>query len=183
MVRAVSGESWVRRNLTAVKSIAVFVVSVSACFGMLTNDWLVAHLFNPMTSAVAGSTAWLLRVAGEDAIAIGQVVRFNDVAVTIATGCNGAEAFGLYLAAVLALPTGFLRKAAGLGIGLAGILIINQIRVVGLVLVAAFWPDYLFEAHNYVGQTLVIVVGAGLWVFWVERYAGVRQSDVRTAVS
>ena len=68
----------------------------------------------------------------------------------------------LYFAAVFALPTGWRRRLLGVAIGIVGIFIINQVRVVGLFLVAMFKPDILPYAHHYAGQTFVIVMGMAL---------------------
>ncbi len=66
-----------------------------------------------------------------------------------------------------------------LAIGIVGIFIVNQVRVAGLFLVAMFKPDMLPEAHNYAGQTFVIVMGMALLFFWAEKYAGLRYPENR----
>lgn len=164
-----------RRIPLEVVPVGIFLAVVLAYFGALTNDWLAVNFFDRWTGLVAQSTAGLFRLAGQDSQALGQVLLLNGKPVTIATGCNGAEAFGLYLAAVLALRAGWRPMLLGLGIGLLGIIVVNQIRILGLILVATRWPQFLFEAHNYIGQTVVIVAGAALWLFWVERYAVIRR--------
>lgn len=160
----------------AIRSIAVFVISAGGFFWLLVTEWFVAHLANPFTSGIASATAWMFRVAGQEAYALGASLQVNGTPVTIATGCNGLEAAALYLAATFAHPARFTAQIAGIAIGLIGIALVNQLRVVGLVLVAMKRPDFLFEAHNYIGQTFVIVMGTVLWVFWAEWYAVQRAS-------
>lgn len=121
---------------------------------------------------MAFATTWIFNLAGQTVAASGKTVSVNGTALSIAIGCNGVEAMALYFSAILAYPTSWLQKLAGLGLGLVGIFIINQVRVVGLFLVAMYKPGILPEAHNYGGQTFVIVMGMALWFFWAERYAG-----------
>ncbi|MBD3299698.1 MAG: exosortase H, partial [candidate division Zixibacteria bacterium] len=148
-------------------------------FWVFNNSWMIEHVLNPYTGVLASVTAALFRLFGSNAAAYGQMITVEGTSVTVATGCNGAEAFSLFCAAVLALPTRFTRKLIGLGLGLVGILIVNEIRIIGLVIVAVVRPDYLFEAHNYVGQTFVIVMGIALWVYWAERYATTSDTHAR----
>ena len=79
----------------------------------------------------------------------------------------------LYFAAVLALPTLWSRRLLGIVIGIVGIFAINQVRVIGLFLIAIHRPQFLPQAHHYAGQTFVIVMGMALWFFWAEQF-GVR---------
>ena len=120
-----------------------------------------------------------MSACGQSAALFGKTVTINDTTLSIATGCNGVEAIALYFAAVLALPARWRRRLVGLAIGIVGIFIINQIRVVGLFLVAMFQPDILPHAHNYAGQTFVIVMGMALWFLWAERYADFRPAKGR----
>lgn len=153
---------------------AVFFVSLALFFWLLNNDWVLRNILDPFTGAVARVTVWLFLLAGQNASAMGKTVIVNSTILSIATGCNGVEAMALYFAAVLALPARWTRRLIGVAIGFVGIFIINQIRVIGLFLVAMYRPEFLPQAHHYAGQTFVIVMGMALWFFWAEQYAGFR---------
>ena len=112
----------------------------------------------------------IFKLFGQAASQTGPVVTVGGTSLSIATGCNGAEAMALYFSAVLAFPAGWGKKALGLIFGFLGIFIINQIRVVGLFFVAMVKPEILPEAHNYAGQTFVVVMGMACWWFWAERF-------------
>lgn len=157
-------------------SVVVYIVAVAFFFWVFNNQWLIDHILNPYTSILVSVTVALFRAAGSEAVALGQSISVNGTTVTVATGCNGTEAVSLYFAAVLAVPTRINRKLAGLAMGLVGILIVNEIRIIGLVMVAVWRPGFLFEAHNYVGQTFVIVVGMAIWIYWARRYAAFPKS-------
>lgn len=164
------------RHRVTIKAVAVFFITLLLSFWLLNNDWVMAHVLDPYTGIVARVTVLLFHVAGQSATAMGTSVSVNGTSLSIAQGCNGVEALALYLAAVFALPAGWKRKLVGVGFGIAGIFVINQIRVIGLFLVAMLRPELLPNAHNYAGQTFVIVMGMALWFFWAEKYAGFRYS-------
>lgn len=163
-----------QRNRATIQAVAIFCVSLIVFFWLLNNSWVLRTVLDPFTGVVARVTVWLFLLAGQEASAIGRSVTINSVTLSIATGCNGVEAMALYFAGVLALPVRWTRRLIGLGIGLVGIFIINQVRVISLFLVAMYRPDFLPQAHNYAGQTFVIVMGMALWFFWAEQYADFR---------
>jgi len=159
-------------SIATVKAVAVFAASLIVFFWALNNRWADAHIFSPFTGLVAVVTTWIFKAAGQTASCAGSSVMVNGTSLSIAQGCNGLEAVALYFAAVLAMPTRWNRRLIGLAIGLVGIFLINQIRVVGLFLVAMLKPEFIPYAHNYAGQTFVILMGMALWYFWAENYAG-----------
>ncbi len=138
----------------------------------MNNGWAFRHIIAPYTGFVAFVASAIFKLLGQAAVQTGTVVTVNGTPLSIATGCNGAEAMALYFSAILAFPTGWRRRLFGFGLGLVGIFIVNQIRVIGLFLVAMAKPELLPEAHNYAGQTFVIVMGMTLWWYWAERFAG-----------
>jgi exosortase/archaeosortase family protein len=154
------------------KAVLIFFGALVFFFWVLNNDWAFRHLIAPYTGLVAFAAASIFKLFGQTALQAGTIVTVNGNPLSIATGCNGAEAMALYFSAVLAIPAGLKKKLFGLGLGLVGIFIINQVRVIGLFMVAMVKPEILPEAHNYAGQTFVIVMGMALWWFWAERFTG-----------
>ena len=154
------------------KAFLIFFGALGFFFWVLNNHWAFRNLIAPYTGWVAFVATVIFKLFGQTAAQTGQVVTVGGTSLLIATGCNGAEALALYFSAVLAFPTGWRNKALGLVFGFFGIFIINQVRVVGLFFVAMVKPGILPEAHNYAGQTFVIVMGMACWWFWAEQFTG-----------
>ncbi|HXF48710.1 MAG TPA: exosortase H [Verrucomicrobiae bacterium] len=154
------------------KAVFVFFGALVFFFWVFNNGWAFRHFIAPYTSLVAFVAASIFRLFGQAALQAGTIVTVNGNPLSIATGCNGAEAMALYFSAILAFPTEWRQKLVGLILGLVGIFTINQVRVIGLFIVAMVKPEILPEAHNYAGQTFVIVMGMALWWFWAERFTG-----------
>lgn len=182
MFKVVRIKKYFKENFVIIKAAAIFFAALIFFFWILNNGWAIEHIIDPFTTAVAFATSWIFKLAGQTVGASGKTVSVNGTTLSIAIGCNGAEAMALYFSAILAYPTSWLRKLAGLGLGFMGIFLINQVRVVGLFLVAMYKPGILPEAHNYAGQTFVIVMGMALWFFWAEKYAGFSHSKDFAAV-
>jgi exosortase H (IPTLxxWG-CTERM-specific) len=157
---------------TLLKAVLIFFGALAFFFWVLNNSWAFQQIIAPYTGLVAFVAASIFRLLGQTALQAGTIVTVNGNPLSIATGCNGAEAMALYFSAVLAFPAEWRQKLLGLGLGLVGIFLINQIRVLGLFIVAMVKPEILPEAHNYAGQTFVIVMGMALWWFWAERITG-----------
>jgi exosortase/archaeosortase family protein len=96
--------------------------------------------------------------------------------VDIAIDCNGAWAFAIFVAAVLAMPgCGWRARAWGIGLGVPALWIVNTIRVVSLYFVAVYIPSVFEELHLYVWQFLIIAAALGLLLLWAEYF--VRPAD------
>lgn len=154
------------------KAFLIFFIVLGFFFWVLNNDWAFGHIIAPYTGWVAFAAITLFGLFGQSVSQTGPVVTVGGTSLSIATGCNGMEALALYFSAVLAFPAGWKQKALGILFGFVGIFIINQIRVIGLFLVAMVKPEILPEAHNYAGQTFVIVMGMACWWYWADRIAG-----------
>ena len=129
------------------------------------------HLIKPYTEWLAVAVATTLNWFGEGASVFGQMVISRRFSMTIAMGCDGVEAASLFMAGVLAYPTGWRARLVGLAAGLPLIHIINLLRLVGLFYAGVYLPSVVEELHVYVAQTIVIILSTALLIFWLERFA------------
>jgi exosortase H (IPTLxxWG-CTERM-specific) len=91
----------------------------------------------------------------------------SSFAVSIEAGCNGVEATLVLLAAMLAFPASWSRKALGLVAGIAAVQGLNIIRVISLFYLGQ-WNREVFEwAHLYVWQALIMLDVLIVWLLWV----------------
>jgi exosortase/archaeosortase family protein len=49
--------------------------------------------------------------------------------------------------------------------------VVNLVRVVALFLTGAYLPKFFDSSHTVVWQTIVILFGVLLWIFWANRFA------------
>lgn len=151
--------------------LVVFGLLLAGSFTLLSLNWVNDHVVVPFTAGVAKVSGVTLNLLGQDVTMEGTVVRSPRFAVNIENGCNGVETMLIFMAAVLAFPSSWRSRLAGLGIGLVAIQGINLVRVVALFLTGAYFPSFFDASHTVLWQTLVILSGVLLWLLWASRFA------------
>ena len=87
--------------------------------------------------------------------------------MSIEAGCNGVEATIVLIAAMLAFPSPWKHKLAGLAAGIVAVQGLNVIRVISLFYLGQ-WNREVFEwAHLYVWQALIMLDVLIVWLVWV----------------
>jgi exosortase H (IPTLxxWG-CTERM-specific) len=152
-----------------VRFFVVFLLLLAVLFGLeLTppaQEWLVA----PWTATLARVAAALVTLFDPHVQAAGNVLRStaSPFAVAIEAGCNGVEATLVLLAAILAFPASWRRKAAGLAIGIVAVQGLNVVRVISLFYIGQWNRDVFEWAHLYVWQALIVLDVLVVWLLWV----------------
>jgi exosortase H (IPTLxxWG-CTERM-specific) len=157
-----------RRELTF---LVLFVVLLGGGFTLISLNWVNDHAVEPFTAGIASVSGAVLDLLGQHVVQSGTILRSPKFAVNIRNGCNGVEAMLIFLAAVLAFPASWKSRLAGLALGILAIQIVNLIRVVALFLTGVYFPRIFDTSHTVIWQTIVILVGVLLWIFWANRFA------------
>jgi exosortase/archaeosortase family protein len=117
-------------------------------------------------AVVAGA---VLRVLGQQTMVHGTEILSARFGISVVAACTGLFLTGLFVAAVVAFPTSWRRRAAGAAVGIAGLFLLNVIRLVTLFVVGAHWPSALAPLHQLVWQSLAIALAVALWLTWAAR--------------
>jgi len=163
--------SFWRRNRREIQFLVLFVVLLGGGFTLISLNWVNDHVVEPFTGQIAQASGAVLGVVGQPVERNGTILRNARFAVNIRNGCNGVEAMLIFLAAVLAFPASWKSRLAGLGIGILAIQVVNLIRVVALFLTGVYFPRIFDTSHTVIWQTIVILFGVMLWIFWANRFA------------
>ena len=84
--------------------------------------------------------------------------------------CGALPSMSIFIAAILAFPAAWRRRAAGIFVGIPLLFTINVLRLACLALIGAYTHEgeiFTF-AHEYVWQGIYLVFVVGLWMLWVE---------------
>jgi exosortase H (IPTLxxWG-CTERM-specific) len=160
-----------RRNRREIQFLVLFVVLLGGGFTLISFNWVNDHVIEPFTGDIARASGAVLGTIGQPVVQEGTVLRNARFAVNIRNGCNGVEAMLIFLAAVLAFPASWKSRLAGLGLGILAIQLVNLIRVVALFLTGVYFPRIFDTSHTVIWQTIVILFGVMLWIFWANRFA------------
>ncbi|MBV8202062.1 MAG: exosortase H [Acidobacteria bacterium] len=158
-----------RRNRREITFLALFVVLLGGSFTLISANWVNDHAIEPFTGGIASVSGAILNLAGQHVALRGTVIQGPHFAVNIRNGCNGIEAVLIFLAAVLAFPAPWRWRLGGLVLGILAIQVVNLLRVVSLYLTGAYLPRLFDASHTVIWQSVVILFGVLLWIFWATR--------------
>lgn len=160
-----------RKNRREIVFLVTFLVLLGGSFALVSLKPVNDNVIEPFTAGVARASAVLLNVLGQDVTLRGTIIQSPRFAVNIRNGCNGVETVLIFLSAVLAFPAPWRSRLLGLGLGVLAIQAVNLIRVAALFLTGAYFPRFFDASHTLVWQSLVILFGVVLWIFWASRFA------------
>lgn len=157
-----------QRNKLIIRAWTVFAVMIVA----LTTLLLFLNLYtnfdawlNHATAAMLAGALWLLGAGGQT---VGTVVTSKIFSAEIITECTAIFPLMIFLAAVIAYPSGWKKKLWGIVLGVPAILFVNLIRLVSLFYVGYWFPSVFETAHLLVWQSLIIFFAVLFWLVWVE---------------
>ncbi len=164
-----------RKNRRELTFLILFVVILGGSFTLISVNWVNDHVIEPFTGGVARASGIALNLIGQDVRMNGTIIQNARFGVNIRNGCNGVETMLIFLAAVLAFPAPWKARLAGLALGFLAIQAINLVRVVALFLTGAYFPKLFDTSHTVIWQTVVILFGVLLWIFWANRLVAPRR--------
>jgi exosortase/archaeosortase family protein len=159
---------WARYRLV-IRSCVIFFVTVGV-FIFIYSHLVVSPSFNGFLDFTAGATGLLLNLTGRGVEVNGAVVSSSQFAFQIVDLCTAIMPMMIFTAAVLAFPSRIKEKAIGLLLGLFGIFIVNEIRLVSLFFIGIYARGIFETTHLLVWQSLMILLAIGLWLLWVYKY-------------
>lgn len=151
--------------------LVLFLAILGGGFTAIALNAINDRVIEPFTAGIARVSGATLDLIGQDISVQGAIIRSSRFAVNIKNGCNGVETMIIFLAAVLAFPAGWKARGIGLVLGMIAIQAVNLVRVVALFLTGAYFPQLFDSSHTVVWQTIVILFGVLLWIFWASRFA------------
>jgi len=160
-----------------IRFFVLFMVLLALMFGFELTPWAQQWFVEPWTATLARISASLVTGFDPGVISVGKVLRStsNSFAVSIEAGCNGVEATIVLIAAMLAFPSPWKHKLAGLAAGIVAVQGLNVIRVISLFYLGQ-WNREVFEwAHLYVWQALIMLDVLIVWLVWVRTLPSIGQ--------
>jgi exosortase/archaeosortase family protein len=123
-----------------------------ALFGVLRLPWIGVHVLLPMTQLQAAAGSALVGPSS------------RPIEATLA--CSGADALALCLAAIVAYPSRWRMRAAGIAGGAVLILALNTLRI-GTLGRAAASPPWFDALHIYLWPAVLTLAIAGYVFAWM----------------
>ena len=153
--------------------LSILAVSFTVVALHSVNDAFVV----PYTTLIARMSGFILGLIGEDITIKGVILSSPRFTVTIYNGCNGLITSLIFISGVLAFPARWQAKVIGVVGGLISIQIINLIRIISLFYIGIYLPQFFNQSHIFIWQSIVILAGVSLWVFWAHTLAAPARKD------
>lgn len=134
-------------------------------YPIATRRWFSA--VEALVSATARIVYEILRLAGAEASRDGNLVRLGSFAVRIIEECTGIYEAIIFLAAVLAFPTGIGRKLVGIALGVPMLYAFNVARILALLAAGQQRAELFGFLHVYFWQATLILMILSTWLLWV----------------
>lgn len=149
--------------------IILFMLFLMVMFTAELTPPVEQYVIHPFTSLLANACVWLITLFDNDVVASGNTIRSasNGFAISIERGCNGIEAIIILVSAVLAFPSPWKNKLAGIGVGFLAIQSLNLVRIISLYYMGQWsrlWFDWF---HLYLWQALIILDALIVFLVWL----------------
>jgi exosortase H (IPTLxxWG-CTERM-specific) len=106
----------------------------------------------------------------------GSIINLPSISLNVRFGCNGLEAVMIYSVAVIAFPSPWRKKLAGILVGFVVIQVLNILRIAALAYAGVHFRNLFEYIHIYVAQGVMIAVALG--IFFVYLHYARRQEPV-----
>lgn len=131
----------------------------------------IPSLIGVVSKATASATSGVLSILGLEVSLRGTILELSGFSFELVPDCTPLPPILLLSGAILAFPATW--RAKGIGI-IAGALILsalNLLRTVSLVYIEIYMSQWLDIAHNVIWQSVMIIAGVLVWLFWCKSYA------------
>lgn len=149
--------------------VLIFLGSLIALFTLELLQPVQSHVILPFTGGLAHVAVWIMQIFDHKVVAQGNIIRqgLTGTGISIVAGCNGVEAVLILISAVLAFPSPWKYKFAGIGIGFLAIQALNLVRIISLYYLL-LWNQVWFDwFHLYLWQALIILDALVFWLVWL----------------
>ncbi len=134
---------------------------------------LLSEKFNPqltwLMAATADITGFFIKALGLSVQTSGRIVTLPNFSVEIVGECTGLYEMLIFLAAIIAYPSGWKKKLIGAGLGIPVLYAINIIRMVFITIVGNWSPQAFEFMHMYFWQVAMILIILSVWILWIEK--------------
>ncbi len=154
-------------------SMARVTLMVAASLGLALALYLTLSRLPTFTGAITSSTAsatgFLLRLLGADVSVKGSLLNAPSFSFAVVPDCTPLAPFMLLAGAMLAFPAPLRDKLLGLLVSGIFLSVLNLVRVMSLVYVGIYAPQWLEAVHLVVWQSAMVLAGILMFLWWMRR--------------
>jgi exosortase/archaeosortase family protein len=122
----------------------------------------------------ARTTVWILWLFGTSAVSTGSEIQTAGIRIEVIFECTAFFAICIFLSGVLAFPARLSAKAKGLAVGLPGIFLLNEARIISLMYAHERAPRWYEALHLVIWPVALVFSVAVGWLVWAARTSHAR---------
>ena len=130
--------------------------------------WFKATIVAPYAEFSTLITAKILFLLGLECRVNGSMLTLFGRTFVVAGSCTGSFVFLLLAAVIIAFPASFREKLTGLAAGLTTVVLLNLLRTLMIIVLAANFSGSFWSLHIIVGQALMITGTLGVFIWWAQ---------------
>ncbi len=96
----------------------------------------------------------------------------------IGDSCNGISLFALYSIFIIAFPGQLISKIIFVPTGILVIHFLNVLRVAVLAIIETYSYEWTEFNHTYTFTILIYAFIFGVWLFWINKFSGIKRKPV-----
>ncbi|MFE8032070.1 exosortase H [Thiohalocapsa marina] len=144
-----------------------FAVYLLVLYGLAYLPVVREHLVAPFTVAITDISGWLIGLWDPRVVVTDNVLSIPGFAVQILDMCNGVEATLLMWAVFLAFPAPWRYRLLGMLLGTLGVHAVNILRIVSLLYLGVWKPDWFHWVHWYLWDALIMLDILLIFLAWL----------------
>lgn len=176
-----SGTRTWKERLPALMYIAGFLFILILFYALYSNQYFADWIVEPYVRAQTWVASKLLNLCGFNTVADGTQLSGALATINVVKGCDGMEVTALYLIGVMMVPFDWKYKWRGIGYGLAVLVLLNLVRIIGLYLSQIYWQKAFEFLHLHGGFALFMVVAIFIWTSWANWALRKEKQDLHAA--
>lgn len=163
-------------SLTMTRLALVAGASLGAALGLYLILARIPAFDRAASTVTARAVALSLNFLGVDVSAQGALLVSERLRFQVVPECTPLGPLALVAGAMLPFPASGRAKLVGIASAAVTLGLLNLVRVMSLVYIGLYLPQWLETSHLVVWQSVMILASILLWLFWVKRYAFMARS-------
>lgn len=159
------------------KALIVFLLRAAGIYliwfivykGWLYKDGTIDHF---LITHLIRITSFVLKTIGYTIFNEGRLIGIeNSTGLIVSTSCDGFSLFMLFAGFIMAYPGSIRSKFIFIPIGLLIIDLLNIVRIITLVIIVKYSPQWLEFNHSYTFTLIMYMIIFFMWVVWIKKGA------------
>jgi len=143
-------------------------IGVIVLYYLLISINYISQLITQLTILSSGISVFFMKLFDSSVNSYQNYILSESHTIQVGFGCEGTEPVALLCAGILAFPVNYKKKIPAIIIGSSLLLLINQLRIIGLFYLTKHNPDLFSLIHNDIFPLITVICSALIFITWIK---------------